>query len=97
MPAGQIGEQKLSEIWANAPSPCVDVCKYKRQGRCVGCTMTKAEKDSFPASGNAAMKKAFFETVIARVSQERNPAFWAIAYRRKCERAGVACPLDDLD
>ena len=86
----------MSDPWADAPSPCVNVCKYKRQGRCVGCTMTKAEKDAFPQSGSGPMKKAFIMGLIERVSKERNPAFWAIAYRRKCDRAGVPCPLDTL-
>ena len=82
-------------VWAEAPSPCVDVCKYKRAGRCVGCMMTKVEKDSFPRSGSGAAKRAFFETLIARLeSEHKNPAFWVIAYRRKCEKDGVACPLD---
>jgi len=81
--------------WADAPSPCVDVCKYKRAGRCVGCMMTKAEKDSFPRAGQAEAKKRFFEALLARLEAEhKNPAFWAIAYRRKCEAEGVACPLD---
>ena len=86
----------VSEVWADAPSPCVDVCKYKRAGRCVGCMMTKAEKDSFPRSGSAEAKKAFFDGLMERLrSEHKNPAFWAIAYKRKCEREGVPCPLDE--
>lgn len=84
-------------IWADAPSPCIDICKYKRQGRCVGCTMTKAEKDGFPRSGDAARKRDFFRGLLERLANERNPAFWAGAYRRKCEKEGVACPLDAPD
>lgn len=86
----------VSEVWADAPSPCVDVCKYKRAGRCVGCMMTKAEKDSFPRSGSAEAKKSFFDGLMERLrSEHKNPAFWAIAYKRKCEREGVPCPLDE--
>lgn len=60
--------------------------------------MTKAEKDSFPASGGGEAKRAFFETLIGRLNAEhKNPAFWAIAYRRKCEKEGVPCPLDFAD
>lgn len=81
--------------WADAPSPCVDVCKYKRAGRCVGCMMTKLEKDTFPAHGGAETKRRFFEGLMDRLrSEHKNPAFWAIAYRRKCEREGVECPID---
>ena len=29
------------------PSPCVDVCKYKLRGHCIGCGMTKKQKRSF--------------------------------------------------
>nr|WP_192843012.1 DUF1289 domain-containing protein [Aureimonas frigidaquae]BAT27794.1 hypothetical protein [Aureimonas frigidaquae] len=85
----------MSDSWSTAPSPCVDICKYKRQGRCVGCTMTKAEKDAFPQSGSAEMKRDFILRVVERVSLERNPAFWAMAYRRKCAKEGVPCPLDE--
>ncbi|MEM6670690.1 MAG: DUF1289 domain-containing protein, partial [Pseudomonadota bacterium] len=24
------------------PSPCIDVCKFRRAGHCIGCSMTKA-------------------------------------------------------
>jgi len=86
----------VSPAWADDPSPCVDVCKYKRAGRCVGCMMTKMEKDSFPHSGSAERKKAFFDALLARLRAEhKNPAFWAIAYRRKCQMEGVPCPLDE--
>lgn len=88
----------MSDVWADAPSPCIDICKYKRQGRCVGCSMTKIEKDGFPRSGGSEAKKRFFETLLARLSAEhRNPAFWVVSYRRKCEREGIACPLDSSE
>ncbi|KAB0677069.1 DUF1289 domain-containing protein [Aureimonas leprariae] len=83
------------DLWADAPSPCIDICKYKRQGRCVGCSMTKLEKDTFPRSGSGEAKRRFFETLLARLeSEHKNPAFWIMSYRRKCEREGVECPLD---
>ena len=60
--------------------------------------MTKMEKDSFPHSGSAERKRAFFEALLARLRAEhKNPAFWAIAYRRKCQQEGVPCPLDEED
>ena len=24
------------------PSPCIDVCKFRRAGHCIGCSMTKS-------------------------------------------------------
>lgn len=84
-----------ADLWARAPSPCIDVCKYKRQGRCIGCSMTKLEKQMFPQSGSADQKKAFIETLMENLDKiGRNPAFWAYTYRHKCEREGVPCPIE---
>ncbi|MDY8110826.1 DUF1289 domain-containing protein [Fulvimarina sp. 2208YS6-2-32] len=81
--------------WESAPSPCIDVCKYKRQGRCIACSMTKLEKQAFPHSGGAAQKRAFINALIGRLEETgRNPAFWAYTYRHKCEREGVPCPIE---
>ncbi|GGD32938.1 DUF1289 domain-containing protein [Aureimonas glaciei] len=86
------------DLWADAPSPCVDVCKYKRQGRCVGCAMTKEEKQSFPRNGSGAAKKEFIETLMGRLADStRNPAFWVMAYQRKCAIEGVPCPIAEDD
>lgn len=82
-------------VWESAPSPCIDVCKYKRQGRCIGCWMTKAEKESFPHHGGADAKREFIEALIARIAESgRNPAFWAYTYQHKCKREGVPCPVE---
>lgn len=93
-PMNDMEPDHFGAAWASAPSPCIDICKYKRQGRCVGCTMTKAEKQSYPAAGGAGLKKAFFDQLLERISEQRNAAFWVTAYRRKCEREGVPCPFD---
>lgn len=86
------------DLWAAVPSPCVDVCKYKRQGRCIGCSMTREEKQAFPRSGDGAAKKDFIEGLIARLAgATRNPAFWIMAYRRKCEREGLECPIREIE
>ena len=29
---------------AKIPSPCIGVCKFRREGHCIGCSMTKAQK-----------------------------------------------------
>ncbi|MEL6335068.1 MAG: DUF1289 domain-containing protein [Pseudomonadota bacterium] len=76
------------------PSPCVDICKYRRMGRCSGCAMTEMEKRAFDVM-NDVDKRAFLDTLIARQQEMGiNPAFWATAYRHKCRRAGVESPLD---
>ncbi|MEF2072506.1 DUF1289 domain-containing protein [Consotaella aegiceratis] len=87
----------MVKTWANAPSPCIDVCKYKRKGRCVGCGMTKDEKRAFSHLSDKADKKAFFQMLLERWSEQGGYAFFATAYRRKCEKKGVPCPLDKLE
>ena len=32
---------------AKTPSPCIDVCKFKREGHCIGCSMTKPQRKMF--------------------------------------------------
>ncbi|MBZ8132098.1 DUF1289 domain-containing protein [Afifella sp. IM 167] len=86
----------MSKTWKEAPSPCIDVCKYKRKGRCIGCSMTKEEKSLFKRLDQKADKKAFFREIVARLEEQRGLGFWAVAYRKKCEKRGVPCPLDKL-
>ncbi|SKA32617.1 DUF1289 domain-containing protein [Consotaella salsifontis] len=87
----------MAKTWANAPSPCIDVCKYKRKGRCIGCGMTKDEKKAFGLLREKDAKKAFFRVLLDRLAEQGGAAFWATAYRRKCEKKGLPCPLDKLD
>ena len=57
--------------------------------------MTKEEKQRFPENGGAEAKRAFIAGLIAQLEASgRKPAFWVMSYRRKCELAGVPCPLD---
>ena len=78
------------------PSPCIDVCKYKlRQGRCIGCGMTKMEKQvAERARSPEARTQILRETLRAQASLDRSFAGWTGAYRAKCRRNGVECPLD---
>ncbi len=79
------------------PSPCIDVCKYKLRGHCIGCGMTKADKKTFKGLDGKKEKRAFVRALVATQARlGKGFAGWAGAYRRKCEKKGVACPLDDL-
>ncbi|MBT8476394.1 MAG: DUF1289 domain-containing protein, partial [Alphaproteobacteria bacterium] len=44
---------------AKVPSPCIDVCKYKRQGHCIGCSMTKAQKSLYKSLKKPRHRAAF--------------------------------------
>jgi hypothetical protein len=78
------------------PSPCIDVCKYKYKGHCIGCSMTKAQKDAFKALEGKKQKRAFLSMILTQQAQLGKFKGWASAYRRRCEKKGVPCPLDDL-
>ncbi|MGF1501800.1 MAG: DUF1289 domain-containing protein [Paracoccaceae bacterium] len=79
------------------PSPCIDVCKYKLKGHCIGCGMTKPQKKAFKALSGRSEKRAFLQTLVAqhRALGDRFKG-WATAYRRKCAKKDVPCPLDEM-
>ena len=74
------------------PSPCVDVCKYKRQGHCIACSMTKAQKKLFKSLKKEEHQVAFIEMLIAQqLHMGRYPA-WPDMYARRCAKKGVSMP-----
>ncbi|MEM7506747.1 MAG: DUF1289 domain-containing protein [Pseudomonadota bacterium] len=79
------------------PSPCIDVCKYKLKGHCIGCSMTKAQKSAYKKLSGAKPRKRFIAMVVQQ-QEMLGGRFkgWGIAYRRRCIKKGVPCPLDDL-
>jgi predicted Fe-S protein YdhL (DUF1289 family) len=80
------------------PSPCIDVCKYKLRGHCIGCGMTKIQRSMAERIGDEAGMRAFLDDLLAQQAA-LGRAFWGWegAYRQKCARSGVACPLDTAE
>ncbi len=76
------------------PSPCIDVCKFKNAGHCVGCGMTKKQKKKFKRLDGKKAKRAFIGGLRAQQSEIGLEANWERAYRRRCAKKGVDCPLD---
>lgn len=81
------------------PSPCIDVCKYKlKGGHCIACAMTKEQKKTFKGLDGKKEKRRFLEKLLAQqASLGGKFAGWTIAYRRKCAKKGVACPIDEVE
>ena len=75
------------------PSPCVDVCKYKRAGHCIACSMTKPQKSMFKKLKNDKHRLAFVELLVAQ--QERMGKFhaWPGMYAKRCKKKGVKVPV----
>ncbi len=75
------------------PSPCIDVCKFRREGHCTGCSMTKAQKKLFKSLKRPGHRHAF---VVMLVHQQRDLGryrHWMPAYLKRCHKKGVEPPF----
>ena len=76
------------------PSPCIDVCKFKREGHCIGCSMTKAQKSLFKTLKKEPHKEGFVQMLVAQQERLGKYAGWQMAYAKKCKKKG-AKPIFD--
>ena len=74
------------------PSPCVDVCKYKRKNHCIACSMTKAQKKQFKALKRAGDRAAFVDMLIEQQHEMGKFGAWPKLYAKKCAKKGVPLP-----
>lgn len=79
---------------AKTPSPCIDVCKYKRGGHCIGCSMTKAQKSAFKALKRDSQRDGFVQMLIAQQQIMGKFSGWPLAYDRKCKKKGAKAPFE---
>lgn len=76
------------------PSPCIDVCKFKRAGHCIGCSMTKPQKKSFKKLGGKKAQRRFIAALCEQQRTLGKYSHWTVAYRRKCAQKKVDCPIE---
>ena len=74
---------------SKTPSPCIDVCKYKRAGHCIACSMTKAQKSLFKELKKDKHREAFIEMLIAQQARLGKYSHWAPKYLEKCRKKKV--------
>lgn len=74
------------------PSPCIDVCKFRREGHCIGCSMTNVQKKMFKALKNASHRTAFINLLLHQQAHMGRYSHWAPAYAKKCAKKGVTPP-----
>lgn len=74
------------------PSPCVDVCKYKRAGHCIACSMTKTQKSMFKSLGKESHRAAFIDMLVAQQAQMGKFPAWPALYAKRCAKKGAALP-----
>lgn len=77
----------------NLPSPCIDVCKFRRAGHCIGCSMTKTQKKMFKALKKPDQQHAFVEMLMRQQRDLGKYAHWGPAYARKCAKKGAKPPV----
>ncbi len=77
---------------AKQSSPCVGVCKFRRSGpagdHCIGCSMTKDQKDLSKKIKKRSTMEAFVALVMAQQSQMGRYTHWRAAYLKRCLKKG---------
>jgi len=81
---------------SKVPSPCIDVCKFRRAGHCIGCSMTKPQKKLFKALKKRDQQEGFVQLLVHQQASLGKFGHWAPAYARKCLKKGVRPPLKDI-
>ena len=71
---------------SKTPSPCIDVCKFKREGHCLGCSMTKDQKSLFKSLKKDKHRAAFVEMLVGQQIRLGKYSHWAPEYLRKCAK-----------
>lgn len=71
------------------PSPCIDVCKFKREGHCIGCSMTKAQKSLFKELKKEKHQLAFIEMLRKQQAALGKYMHWAPAYLKKLKKKKI--------
>ncbi|MEM9715567.1 MAG: DUF1289 domain-containing protein [Pseudomonadota bacterium] len=74
---------------AKTPSPCIDVCKFKREGHCIGCSMTKAQKSLFKELKKDKHRQAFIHMLVTQQERLGKYRAWRPAFEKKCDKKGV--------
>lgn len=77
------------------PSPCISVCKFKREGHCIGCSMTKAQKSTFKTLKKDKHREAFVELVIAQQAVMGRYKHWEQAFEKRCRKKNITLKVLD--
>ena len=64
-------------------SPCIGVCKYRRDGHCIGCSMSKDQKKLFKSLKKAKFRLAFIDMLKKQQVCLGGYDHWPKAYQRK--------------
>lgn len=68
------------------PSPCIDVCKFRREGHCIGCSMTKSQKKLFKSIKKPDQQEGFVQMLTCQQDAMGRYKHWAPAYLKKLRK-----------
>ncbi len=71
---------------SKVPSPCISVCKFKREGHCIGCSMTKDQKAISKKIKKNKQRLAFLELVIAQQEVMGRYKHWTAAFAKRAAK-----------
>lgn len=74
------------------PSPCVGICKYKRAGHCIACSMTKPQKSLFKKLKKEKHREAFLAMLVAQQGYMGKFHAWPGLYEKRCAKKGAKLP-----
>ena len=64
-------------------SPCIGVCKLKREGHCIGCSMTKEQKEISKRLKKQHQIDEFISMLISQQAKMGGYGHWQAAFARK--------------
>ena len=64
-------------------SPCIGVCKFKREGHCIGCSMTKEQKEISKKLKMRPQIDEFISMLIFQQEKMGGYGHWQAAFARK--------------
>ncbi|EYD70749.1 DUF1289 domain-containing protein [Limimaricola hongkongensis] len=74
------------------PSPCIGVCKFRRDAHCIGCSMTREQKALSKQAKKPEARRAFVTLVMAQQAVMGGYRHWDAAYAKACAKKGVEVP-----
>ncbi|KFI30597.1 DUF1289 domain-containing protein [Haematobacter massiliensis] len=74
------------------PSPCLSVCKFRRAGHCIACSMTKEQKSLFKKLKKEKHQQGFLTMLVHQQRDLGKFPAWGRAYARKCGKKGIEMP-----
>ncbi|WP_188790893.1 DUF1289 domain-containing protein [Salipiger pallidus] len=87
----------MIDVSKKIPSPCIGVCKFRREGHCIGCSMTKVQKKMFKTLKKADHQEAFVHMLVHQQNDMGRYRHWWPAYlkrlNKKAKKGGLSEPL----